>query len=894
VKPVHEAIGFWSRVRALLHRRRLARDIDDEVAFHLAMKEADSARHGASDPARAARRRFGNVGARKEEVWDLWTFPSLESVVQDVKYAFRSLVRDPGFTFVAVFVLALGIGANTAIYSLVHSVFVRGLPFPSSERLVVLIGNVERTTGVERRGGSYPDFVDWRAQAKSFEDMAVFDSTTRTLVEGNEPERVPLEAVSSQYFAILGVKAAVGRSLQSLDEGPEAAPVVMLSDGLWKRRFGGDPAVIGRTVRFGTDVATIVGVARPGFRGVNDQAEAWLPYFSNVGAGLEHNRGNRGIQVVGRLARGVVYEQAQAEIDGIARSLAKAYPDTNEKRGVELSPLAVEVFGDLREALSVLMAAVTFVLFLACTNVANLLIGRSETRRREIAVRAALGAGRGRLWRQLLTESLVLSGLGATAGIGVALVALRVLVATSPVTLPSFVRPGLEPWALAFSAGLATLCGVVLGLAPAAHARPDALGDALKTSARGGTGARSQHTRAALVIAEVSLAVVLLVSAGLMIRSMGKLLAVDPGFDPRSVLTLSVNIPRLPAPASTTQPGQSTAPASPPPLAVPAQALLERVRAIPGVVAASLASDVPLGGSSSAVFFSAEGDASSGAQKVPRAYVHRVSPEFFETLRIPLRAGRALEVADALEGRSVAVVSENLVMRFWPDEDPIGKRIRIGPESAPWIVIVGVVPDVKYRGLPRNPTADPDMYFPFADRSSQALVVRTSVPPQSVAAPIRAALRQADPGIVVYNVAPMTELVVAQTESSRFTSWLLGLFAVTALVLAAVGIYGVMSYLVTLRQREFGIRLVLGARRAQLVRLVAREGAGLVAIGVALGVVGSFALYRLMRTQLFEVSAVDPAAAASLALLATVALVACCIPAIRASRTDPAVTLRME
>ena len=888
MKPLPAANSVWNRVRALFRRRRLVRDIDDEMAFHLEMREAAARAAGEKEPGVAARRGFGSIGAHSEGALDMWTFPSLESILADLRYAVRSLARAPLFTTVAVLMLALGIGANTAIYSLVNSVFVRGLPYPEPQRLVVLTGNVERTNGVERRGGSYPDFLDWRAQSTKFDDLAVYEGTSGTLREGDEPERVQLEVVSPQYFDLLGIRPVAGRMLQAQDEGPQAAPVVVMSNGLWQRRYGADPGVVGRTVRFGPDVATVVGVAPPGFKGLTDQAEAWLPYFSYVGAGTDLERGNRSFQVLGRLKQGIAMKEAQAEIDGVARRLALAYPDTNEKRGVEISQLSTEIFGDLRTALAVLMAAVTLVLLIACTNVANLLIARSETRRREIAVRAALGAGRLRLWRQLLTESLVLSSLGAAAGLAVAFVALRWLVALSPVTLPSFVAPGLDGAALAWSIGLALLCGTLLGLAPASHARPEVLGESLKSAARGGTSAGSQRTRSLLVVAEVSLAVMLLVSAGLMIRSMGKLLAIDPGYDPQSLLTLSVNIPRLPAPSP--QPPD----ASPPPLAIPSQAMLERVRAIPGVAAASLGSDVPLGATSSAGFYTAEGDTTTGAQTAPRAYLHRVSPSFFATLGIKVKAGRAIEIADGLEERSVAVVSESLVRRFWPDEEGLGKRIRIGPPTRPWIEIVGVVADVKYRGLPRNPTADPDVYLPFADRSNQALILRTTVDPQGVVPAVRAALRAADPGIVVFNAETMSTLVAAQTQAARFTSWLLGLFATAALALAAVGIYGVMSYLVTLREREFGIRLALGAGRRQLVRLVAQEGAWLVGIGLAAGSAASFLLYRLMRSLLYEVSAVDPAAALGIAVLAVVALLACCVPAIRASRTDPAVTLRAE
>lgn len=878
--------GTTTRLRFLFRRGRLARDIADELAFHLAMKQSDACGEGVTERAAAARRAFGNVGARGEEVRDVWTFPTFESLVQDARYAVRSLAKAPGFTLAAVVVLALGIAANTAIYSLVHSVFVRGLPFPDSDRLVLLIGNVQRAAGIQRRGGSYPDFVDWRKLATSFDDIAVFEGATVTLREGYEPEQLDVEHVSPQYFTLLGVEATAGRVLVAADEGGGAAPVVVLSDGLWKRRFGGEASVVGRTIRLGVDSATVVGVTPAGFAGLSDNAALWLPYFSTAGAGLEHDRGRRGIQVVGRLKRGVSQARAQAEVDAIAKLLAQAYPESNEKRGVEISALATEVFGDLRPALGVLMAAVSFVLLLACANVANLVIGRAESRRREIAVRAALGAGRGRLARQLLTESLVLVGCGAAAGLAVALVALRGLVAVSPVTLPSFVAPELSFPALAYCAAAATACGIVLGLAPAAQAGTMSMSHALKSASREGTGARSRRTRSALVIAEVSFAVVLLVGAGLMVRSMSKLLAVDPGFDASSVLTFDVNIPRMESPPTGGTPD--------PPLAVSSQTLLDRVRSLPGVVSASLTTDVPLGGSSSATFFAAEGDNSIDAVSRPRAYRHRISPEFFATLGVPLVAGRPFAPDDGLADRNVAIVSEALVKRYWPGQEPLGKRLRIGSPAEPWISIVGVVPDLKYRGLPRNPTADPDIYFPFTDQPNPSLIVRTSVPPVVLTSSLRHALKEVDPAIVVYNVQTLTDLVAAQTQAGRFTAWLLGVFAATALALAAVGIYALMSYLVTLREREFGIRLALGAGRAQLLGLVMREGMALVGVGLAVGLAASILFYRLMRSMLFELSPVDPSAGVVLILLGLVALGACLVPALRASRINPSAALQID
>jgi predicted permease len=830
----------------------------------------------------------------------MWTFPSIESVVQDIRYAVRALRKTPSFSVVAVLVLAIGIGASTAMFSLVDAMWLRGLPFPDADRLVLLIGNVERAAGVERRGNSFPDHADWRAKSTSFDDMAAYSSTNVTLTSFDEPERIPAEAVSAAYFSVLGVSPQIGRTFTAReDEVPNRDLVVVLSDGLWKRRYGADPSVVNRPIKLGTSTFTILGVMPPGFTGISDQAQLWMPFAT--GGGSLTSRGTRGFQTIARLKAGVSIETARAELNVIARRLAEAYPDTNAKRGVEVSPLAVETFGQLRPVVLTLMAAVIFVLLIACANVANLLISRSETRQKEIAVRMALGAGQARLMRQLITESCVLACTAGAAGAALAFFAVRALVASSPVTLPSFLHPGLSLPVLAFTSAVALACGLVLGLAPAMHARRGELTSALNGSSRGSTGGRSSHRlRGGLVVSEVALAIVLLVGAGLMIRSVQKLAAIEPGFDAEGVLTLDMSIPRQPAPQPAPPPPAPGQPAPPPPpLVVSGREILERVRVLPGVVAASLASDVPLDGNSSAVFYQAENDTTTDAQTVPRAYVHRVSPAFFDTLRMPIHQGRTFLESEATPSSPAVIVSEGVARRFWPGQDAIGKRIKLGTVSAqntnPWLSIVGVVGEVKYRGLPENPTRDPDLYFPSLDRSpQQALAVRTTQDPASIGAAVRAAIRGAHPSVVVFNVAPMNDLVTAQTSTSRFMTWLLGVFAAAALLLSVVGIYGVMSYLVAQRSREFGIRMALGATRRQIVRVVLGQGTALIAIGAAVGVAGTFALSRLMEGLLYQVGAIDVSSALAILTLVVVAVLACLMPALRATRVDPVVALRNE
>jgi predicted permease len=884
-------VSAWHRLNSLVRRWRLERDLDDELAFHLAMREEEYIRTGMTrDEARAAaRRQFGNVTHFKEETRDMWMFPSFESVAQDTRYALRTLRKSPGFTLVAIAVLAIGIGANTAIFSLVDAVRARAMPYPEPERLVELWGNVMRTK-VERRGASYPDFLDWRTQSVSFDGMAAFDSQTVTLAGDDEPERIGVEFASAPYFSLLGVTPARGRTFRpDEDDVARPVPVVVISDGLWKRRFGGGPEVIGRTLTLRGQLFatyTIIGVMPAGFNGLGDAAELWLPFAQYASPAAMAERGSRGFAALARLKAGVSRAAAQADLDTVSRRLEAAYPDTNAKRGVEISPLDVELFGELRPALLTLMAAVAFVLLIACANVANLLLARSEARRREIAVRTALGAAWTRLLRQLVTESCILTLIGAAGGLLLARATIRLLLVASPVTFPSFVAPSIDARVAAFTIAVSIVCGIVVGLAPGLQTHTEGLSDSLKESARGSDGRRSQRVRSGLVVVEVSLAVVLLVGAGLMIRSVRNLSAIDPGFDPGSVLKVQISLPRAAA-----TPGTPSAPA------IYGRTLLTKLESVPNVAAAALATDLPLDGGAAAVFYAAEGQPAMNAQNIPRAYFHRVSPNFFSTLRIPFTSGRTFTEADATPTAPAVIVSQRVKKRFWPDEDAVGKRVKFGSltSNSPWMSIVGVVAEVKYRGLPENPTADPDIYLPFLDRNSQiSLVLRTTVDPASTAASVRAAIRAADASIAVYGVSPMSELVRAQTAQSRFTTWLMGLFAAAALILSSVGLYGVMSYLVTQRTREIGIRLALGAERRDILRMVLESGARLIAVGIAVGVAVSFALGRVVSSLLFGVTPSDASTMIAVASLAVVAFLACYVPAMRAARVDPLHALRYE
>ncbi len=878
------------RLRALAHRRRLDRELQEELEFHLASRAGRHLQSGMTpdEAARSARRELGNPTLWKEVSREMWTFYWMETLWQDLRYALRTLRKSPAFTLVAALTLALGIGANTAIFSVVNAVILRPLPYPEPSRLVELWGNVKRVQ-VERRGTSMPDYLDWRAQSHSFEAMALYVGDNPTLTGLEEPERVAAEYVGQPYFSLLGVGAALGRTFRpEEDQVPQRNPVVILGDGLWKRRFGGDPGIVGPSLELDGRRYSIVGVMPPWFRGVDDRAELWLPLMMAGTAQDFAERGSRGPAVLARLRPGITLARAQAEMDGICKRLEKAYPGTNQGRGVELSPLEQEILGDLHTPLLVLLVAVGFVLMIACTNVANLLLARSEVRQREIGVRVALGAGRGRVLRQLTTESFLLVFTGAAAGLLLAYFGVRALMAASPITFPSYIRPGLDLRVAVFTVLISCAAGLALGIAPAVHVRPGRLYQAIKQASSHAAGSRGgRQYRDVLVVSEVAVAMLLLVGAGLLIRSLQQLAAIRPGYDPAHLLTLRVTLPRVAG-------AEGVADAR---TVVSARVILRAVTHLPGVESASVGSDVPLGGSS-AIFYTAEGQPPVDATNMPRAYVHRVSPDFFRTLRIRFTAGRTFTDAELQADLRAVIVSDSLVKRFWPGQDPIGRRVKAGGPSSrsPWMTIVGVVNDMKYRGLPNNPTADPDLFLPFSERQRGfSLLVRTPLDPASLASSVRGAVHSTDPTAVMFNVATMDERIARETSRSRFTGWLMAIFAGAALLLAMIGIYGMMSYSVSRRTQEIGLRVALGAARSDVLSLVLTRGMALVAAGLAIGVAAALALTRLMSTLLYGVAATDMLSfGAAAVVLAGVGAAACFMPAARAARIDPALTLRNE
>jgi predicted permease len=880
------------RLKALVRRGRLDRDLEDELRFHIEMRQQKTG----LDPL-AARRRFGNLTSFQEVCREMWTLGSIEILWQDIRYALRTLRKSPAFTGVAVFALALGIGANTAIFSVVNAVVLKPLPYRDPGRLALLWGNVRRMK-VERRGTSYPDFVDWRSQGKSFDGMAAYNPVGVTLTGGDEPERVKCERVSAAYFPILGVNPILGRTfLASEDVVPMRDQVVILSEGLWKRRFGGDAKIIGKTLRTASGRnLTVVGVVPASFRGISDNVDLWVPFMLSGSAENLAERGDRGMGVLARLRPGASLAQAQAELDVICQRLAREYPASNEARGVEVAPLDTELLGDIRPAVLALAGAVAFVLLIACANVANLLLARSEARQREIALRVALGAGRVRLWRQLITESCVLAVIGAGAGLLLAFFGVRILMAASPITFPTFVHPGIDAPVALFTLLISLLCGIVMGFAPAVHSRMARLHTALKEgSGRVAGGKMPQRFRDVLVAAEIALTLVLLVGAGLLIRSFRELNALHPGFDPDHLLCLTVGLPRIaPSQTDAAVPDDNVTAHSD----ISTRQILDRVRALPSVTGAAIATDLPLSGIEVGIFYTAEGQPAVTAQNTPRAFYHRVTPEFFQVLRTPIIAGRTFSPEEISGNAPVVMVSENVRKRFWSGQDAVGKRIKIGrPTShSPWLRVIGVVGEMKYRGLPNNGTADPDIYRFWSEEERDILLaVRTTLDPAGLAPAVRNAIHEIDKTIPIYDVATMPERIGEQTARNRFTGWLMAIFAAVALLLAMVGVYGVMSYAVTRRTQEIGVRMALGANRPQVLLLIVGQGLPLILAGIVVGLAVSFGLTRLIATLLYGVTPTDAFTFTLVTvLLASIALLACWLPAWRASRVDPLVALRHE
>ena len=821
----------------------------------------------------------------------------METFLHDIRYSIRMLRKSPGFTAVATLTLALGIGANSAIFSVVNAVLLRPLPFKDPERLVRIWGKFEGE-GIPKNWISEPELIDLNQMSESFEDIAAYQASGVNLTGNQDPVRVNAAFVNAGLFPVLGINAKLGRTFSEDEDQPGHDKVAMLSHNLWLGRFGSDSGIVGKTIGISGESYTVIGVMPTGFQ-FPDRDDVWVPLA--IDKTKPDNRGSHSLEVVARLKPGVTPEQAGVELSNIAATLQERYPQNYPQDGgwgLFFVPMLDELVGKVRPALWVLLGAVGFVLLIACVNVANLLLARAGGREKEFAVRAALGAGRGRLVRQLITESLLLALIGSALGLALAWTCVKLFVGFGPPDIPRLSEIGLDWRVAGFSLLMSIVTGLVFGLAPALQASKPDLQDALKEGGRGSTGGR-HRLRNVLVVSEVAIALVLLVGAGLMIKSFRRLLDLDLGFRSENILTMRLSLPETKYKADAQQ-------------AAFYRQLLERVRALPGVESAGVISNLPLSGSYSSGTTAVEhADVEEGLRRfkgIPYIEADRrsVSADYFSTLGIALKEGRLLTEADNGTAPPVAVVDEMFQRRFWPRGSAVGKRFiaRFNDgNDIQWGQIVGVVAHVKHYGIDQVKQyglaheGREQVYFPYSQRpqSRMYLAVRTSLAPLSLANAVRGEVRALDNDQPIYEVKSMEQLVSNSLAERQLNMLLLAGFSAIALVLAAVGIYGVMSYSVTQRTHEMGIRMALGAKQSNVLSLVVRQGMTLALMGVAAGLAGAFALTRLMTSLLYGVSTTDPLTFAAISVILTgVALAACLVPARRATKVDPMVALRYE
>jgi putative ABC transport system permease protein len=803
-------------------------------------------------------------------------------VWQDLRYGARMLMKQPGFTLIAVLTLALGIGANTAIFSVVNAVLVRPLPFPESERLVRLYEK-ETDTAVpsERLEVAPANFLDWQRQSRTLQEIAAWGEEEQALANAGQAEPVRAAFVSANFLSVLGVSPLHGRGFTSKDDQPGHDSVAVLSFGLWQRRFGGDPNLVGQQVHLDGSQYSVVGIMPAGFQYPRD-AEIWTPLALN--ANQTQTREAHFLQVIARRRADVSLAQVRAELETIADALAQQYPATNKNWTVNIIPLLEDEVGKVRSTMLLLMGAVGLVLLIACANVSSLLLARGAARQAEITVRAALGASRWRIVRQLLTESALLAGMGGGLGLLLALWSTDALLAFSPAEIPRLQTVSVDYRVLGFTLAITLLTGLIFGLVPALQAARFDLHESLKEGGRG-TANNPAHRGifGALIVSEIALALVVLIGAGLLLNSFLRLRRVELGIQTPNVLTVEVNLPsaRYSGNDWKTQRlnfyGQ----------------VIPRIQALPGVVSVGAIDSLPLSGSQRGWTFRKEGQNLSPSER-PVAGFQIATNDYFRAAGIQIRRGREFTQADRDGAPQVAIINESFARRFYPNEDPLGQRIiiRNRPQACE---IVGVVNDVRHLGPDKEP--GPEMYVPYNQLVVGAipLVVRTKSAPEALAGAVRKEIEAVDREVAVGKVRTMTQMMSAALAEWRFALLLLGIFAATALLLAAVGIYGVMAYAVTRRRHEFGVRMALGAQAQDLMKLVIKQGATLTLAGVAVGLPASFALTRLLKALLFGVSATDPLTFAVVALLLTlVALLACWIPARRATKVDPMIALRYE
>ena len=803
----------------------------------------------------------------------------MDTLLKDIRYGVRSFLKRPGFLVIALSTLALGIGATTAMFTVVNSVLLRPLQFPEPERIVLLEG-INPSQGITASNMSVPDIADWHQQSQSFEQIASFVWGGAFLIFGDGTERVRAASVSAEFFPLFRTNPIQGRWLAEGDASQGANPVTVISYELWQRRFGGAASVLNSAIKVRGTSTTIVGIMPPGFNYPLD-SEMWFAFSPNLAT---EPRDNRYVNVVARLKPNVSVAQVQTELDTINQRLAQTYPITNTGWSVKITELRERMVGELRTSLLILLGAVAVVLLIACANVANLLLARAAYRQKEIAVRTALGASRGRVVRQLLTESVLLSAVSGLIGLGLSVWLIKLLIAISPADSPRFGEINIEWRVFLFSLGVTILAGLLFGLVPAVHtSRPD-LNETLKESGRqGGPGGSRNRVGSLLIVSEIALSFVLLVSAGLLLKSFINLRRIDPGFTADNVLAfrLAIISPTYNSDEKRTQLWRQ---------------LVDQVKATPGVQSVGAILSLPLGGDT---FNLGRGVIREGDQEIMENQFNAahlvITGDYFQTLKIPLKAGRAFNDQDNMESVKVAIINETMANKLWPGESAIGKRFHVWRDEKFSREVVGVVGDTKQS---LDEEAFNQVYVPYGQSptwGSLSIVVRTAGEPTAFAGSVREALRSVDKSLPTYNLKTMDEVVARSAAPRRLPAQLLTAFAGVAMFLAMLGIYGVTSYYVTQRTHEIGIRMALGARMTQILRLVLKQGMVLVVLGIVAGAIGSWFATRLMSSLLFGVRATDSVTFMVIAvLLILVALVACYIPARRATKVDPMVALRYE
>src|SRR5262245_21949149 len=881
-------------LRALLRGSRAERELDEELRYHIERQTDQNIRLGMNpEEARyAARKAFGGVEQAKERSRDVRGGRWIEDLWQDLRYGARMLWRNPGFTSVAILSLALGIGANTAIFSVLYAVLLRPLPYHAPNQLVLIFSKGRED---QKEPISLDDFAILKSQSQSFEAMSAFYKNTGfsrvNLTGAAEPEVVQGGFVSADFFPLMGMAPSIGR-LFTVEEESQRNRVVILSQGLWSRRFGSATDVVGQRLQIDGADFQVIGVMPATFQFPARETQFWAPITTNrywLDRPAWNGNLTRGFfarwNVVARLKPDVPLQQAQAEMNILAKRLEQINPELNKGMGVSLLPLRVELNSNTRLALMILLAAVSFVLLIACGNVANLILARGASREREMAIRNALGAGRVRLIRQLFTESVMLAMLSGCLGLYLAAVGLPALIALGPSDIPRLDESGLDPMVLAFTLGISLLAAIICGLGPAWKISQSDPNKSLKSVGRGSSGTIAfGHVRGLLVIIEVALSVILLTGAGLLIRSFLAIQAVDPGFEPEHALSMRV---ALPAETEATRRMAFL------------DTVLERVRAIPGVGAVGAIDGLfQFGVASKLGLRSVEGRAVEPPIQWTALTWKSISGEYLQAMGAPLLRGRFFSEEDGPNSPLVAIINESMARRYWPDEDAIGKRFK-GQDprgrNDDWLTVIGVVGDMHSHGLERQTTPYVFEWYKQSQAITADLVVRTTVDPAEFAATLRSAVRSLDQTAILSRVTTIEKQLSEQMSPRRFQTSLLSLFSIIALTLAGMGIYGVMSYMVVQRTHEIGIRMALGAQISDLLRLIIGEGVKLALVGLLIGFGGAWALTRLMKNLLFSVSPTDPLTFILIgSLLTVVALLACYIPARRATKVDPLIALRWE